>query len=153
LCICFLFVMEKANLNVVFIVSIIVELSSLHKEEIFFCICMCVVYFSLPSLMGTLPSGVHLLPWVHPKRRKSKAKKIDFLYWKKNSVIIRLLRTFLCRLHMKISCYVLPNCLLNRNTVLLSLSLLYLGKYRLKKRNRIFILSLIMHIKLSVTHK
>ncbi len=41
---------------------------------------MCVVYFSLPSFMGTLPSGVHFLPWVHPKRRKSKSKKVLYSF-------------------------------------------------------------------------
>ncbi len=40
-----------------------------------------------------------------------------------------------CRLQVKNSYYVMPNCLLNRNTILLSLSLLYLGKYRLKKNH------------------
>jgi hypothetical protein len=55
------------------------------------------------------------------------------LHIKRSTINAPRLRKIICFPRLAIE-FIIANCLLNRNTVLLSLSLLYLGKYRLKKK-------------------
>ena len=98
---------------------------------------MCVVYFSL-TFLSWVPCPVVYTYYLAYTQSvgKSKAKKERDCVYRKNIGMICLLWTkeFYCLSSSNvdfISCDV--SSLLKRNTVLLSLSLLYLGKYRLKK--------------------